>query len=184
MLNKRFYILVFAVVLISTIMLYMSGCSILYFMHQTKWGYCIDDFEVYQADFEAVSKFCQDFLTDCGARDSQERWFFCYEPAIPGVQKGQLYARLVDPIFCEWQMIETPEEIALSVVRIESAFIHKDANFDNIECFDGKVYFETHNGLYSIVYSPNERPEYVDFYHKGMAKKIIGDWYHVVPEWE
>ena len=182
--KKPFYILIAAVFFISAIMFYLSGCSILYFMHQSKWGYCIDDFEVYQADFEAVSKFCQDYLIHCGAFGSQKRWFFVYEPLFSGAQKGQLYARPVDPYLSEWQMIETPEEIALCIVRIESAFKHKDASFDLIECFDGKVYFETYNGLYSVVYSPNERPEYVDFVHKGMARKITGDWYHVVPEWE
>lgn len=183
MLKNRLLISIIAVLLIFASAVSLSGCSLIYFAYQSKWGYCIDDFHNYQADFEAVANFCQDYLKNIGAFENGERWLIYYEPRFSGVQKGQLYA-IKASYLSDWQMIVTPVEIGLCVERLSSAFRHKDANFDHIECFGGKVYFETHNGLYSVVYSPNERPAHVDFVHKGMAKRITGDWYHVVPEWE
>ena len=76
--------------------------------------------------------------------------------------------------------IETSETINKSFENVEKAFPNKDAKFDSITCDRGKVYFETHNGLYSVVYSRGEKPQFVDIVHQGVSKKIDDNWYHVV----
>jgi len=73
-----------------------------------------------------------------------------------------------------------PEDIKNSFLKIREAFPHKDAHLDNIEYYNGTVYFKTDNLLYSLVYSPEGKPKLMDKINEGTAKRITGDWYHVV----
>lgn len=81
---------------------------------------------------------------------------------------------------CDWKVVEMSEAINKSLEKLKSAFQNKDAQFDSITVEDGKVYFETHNGLYSVVYSEKEKPQFVDGVNLGRSRKIDYNWYHVV----
>ena len=127
-----------------------------------KCGYNVRDFEVYQKDFEAIAEYCLEY-------DNQQV-----------DSKMFVYSSGKDELLYNWQVVELSDEHKLCLEKITQSFPNKDAQFSSIECIGGTVYFETHNGLYSIVYSPSGTPKYVDGVNEGSSKRIVDDWYHVV----
>lgn len=135
-----------------------------WFDHVSTWRYCVEDFETYQADFEAVAKFCQEYVPQSKPTEDGRTIF--------GYNYTQEY------MYCNWERIDVPEDIISKFKNIKQAFPDKDAQLDYIFCTDEQVYFST--GVYSVVYSKNGKPEYLEGVNKGTSKKICKNWYHVV----
>lgn len=161
--NKSFIIL--PTVTLILIILFYVGIYI-WFGYTSKWKYNVECFETYRNDFEKVAEFCQDYIRQNEDLE-EERLIFVYN-----FSKKEL--------LCNRQSIKTSEEVKKSFENVKKAFPNKDAKFDSITCDGGKVFFETHNGLYSVVYSKEEKPQFVDTVHQGVSKKIDDNWYHVV----
>ena len=62
-------------------------------------------------------------------------------------------------LLCDWENIDVSDEMKKSFEKIKEAFPNKDVQFDSVTVAQGKTYFETHNGLYSVVYSEEETPK-------------------------
>lgn len=137
------------------------------FSYISKWAYNVEDFADYQADFEAAASFCIEYSLDHPTENG-----LCY------FDYG--YGELSGEILYDAEIITVPEDIKYSFLKIQEAFPHKDAYLDTIEYYNGTVYFETDNLLYSLVYSPEGKPKLISRLHEGTAKRITGDWYHVV----
>ncbi len=162
-LKKPFIII--PIVTLSVIIFFYLGIHI-WFNNTSTWKYCVEDFETYREDFEMVAEFCEDYIAQNEVLEN-ERIIFDYSST-----KKEL--------LCDWKVIETSETINKSFENVKSAFPNKDAQFDSITVYEGKVYFETHSGLYSVVYSEEDRPKLVDGVNLGKSRKIDGNWYHVV----
>lgn len=160
---KNPLIIIFIVVLGVVIVLCLA--INLWFNNFGATGYNIEKFEAYREDFEMVAKFCQKQVMQDNLE--KERIIFVYN-----FQKKEL--------LCDWNVIETSESIKKSFENIKKAFPDKDAQFDSITVDKYNVYFVTHNGLYSVVYSEEENPEYLDGVNKGTSKKIDDNWYYIV----
>lgn len=132
----------------------------------SKWKYCVEDFETYRKDFEIVTDFCQEYIVQNEALEN-ERIIFVYD-----FKEKEL--------LCDWENVDVSDAIKKSFEKIKEAFPNKDAQFDSVTVAQGKIYFETHNGLYSVVYSDKETPKLVDGVNKGKSRRIYGNWYHVV----
>ena len=136
------------------------------FGYTSTWIYCVEDFGTYRKDFEIVAEFCQEHIAQKGALE-KERIIFVYN-----FKKKEL--------LCDWKNIEVSDEIKKSLENIKIAFPCKDAQFDSITVDERNIYFKTHNGLYSVVYSKEGRPKLVDGVNKGKSRRIDDNWYHVV----
>lgn len=152
------------ILLISPVILYMLIFG--WFDYVSDWKYNVENFEYYQQDFETVVNFCLEY--DENSNYSEAIMFS--------------FSANKESLFCynNNKRIEIPEEYKLSFRRISEAFPHKDAYLDTITCLNGIVYFETDNSLYSVVYSPNGKPKYLDSVNEGKSKKIVENWYHVI----
>ncbi len=157
--------IIIPIVALSVIILFYLGILIC-FNNTSTWKYCVEDFEAYRKDFEIVTHFCQEYIAQNETLEN-ERIIFVYN-----FKEKEL--------LCDWENIDVSDEINKSFENVKSAFPNKDAQFDSITVEDGKVYFETHNGLYSVVYSEEEKPQMVDGVNLGKSRRIYGNWYHVV----
>lgn len=158
------FIIITIVILIVIIFFYLGIHS--WFEYISTWKYNVETFEVYREDFEVVAEFCQDYVAQNDALEN-ERIIFVYS-----FSKKEL--------LCNWKKIEVSEKIKKSFENVKAAFPNKDAQFDSITVDKEIVYFETHNGLYSVVYSEEEKPTLVDGVNMGESKKIGDNWYHIV----
>lgn len=79
--------------------------------------------------------------------------------------------------------LQLPSDVRSSLERIwDNGFSHKDAKFDVIRIQGDRIFFGIENGQYALVYSPNEKPAWVNSPNEDDAVKVrsIGDgWYHV-----
>lgn len=136
------------------------------FDYTSTWKYCVENFDTYREDFETVAEFCRDYIAQNEVLEN-ERIIFVYSSA-----KKEL--------LCDWENIEVSDDIKESLENVKSAFQNKDAQFDSITVEDGKVYFETHNGLYSVICSKDGKPSTLDGVNECKSKKISDSWYHAV----
>ena len=76
-----------------------------------------------------------------------------------------------------------PDDVVSSLTAIRnSAFPDKDSNFDTIKIHENRISFCISNGEYALVYSPNQKPYWVNSPNENSKMKVksIGDgWYHV-----
>ena len=176
---------IFAFILILIMMLSFSGCrwlAIVTFDYVSTWRFCVDDFKDYQKHFEAIAAFCLDYSQQNNTL-GEDRWLFSYD-----FKKNALNLLVQkdpnDVSTLAWETIECSEEIKMSFRQIEPAFKNKDATFyGDVSCVDGIVYFETSGGHYSVVYSPDKKPEYLDGINKGKCKRIVDDWFYIADDW-
>lgn len=176
---------IFAFILILIIMLSFNGCrwlAIVTFDYVSTWRFCVDDFKDYQKHFEAIAAFCLEYSQQNNT-SGEARWRFSYD-----FKKNTLNLLvkedLNDPLTWKWETVECSEEIKINFRKIEPAFKNKDAAFyGDVTCADGIVYFETSGGHYSVVYSPDKKPEYLDGKNKGKWKRIVDDWFYIADDW-
>lgn len=158
------------VLLLAIVAVFVSPLFVwLNFCHVSDWKYSIDDFNEYYHDFEIVADFCIEYSNSHLVSNGKSMFIYG-----SGQYNGE--------ILYNHEPVSLPENVRESFWKIQSAFQHKDAQLDTIEVFQDSVYFKTHNGLYSVVYSPGGKPRTVDTVHRGKAKRIKKGWYHVIPQ--
>ena len=129
-----------------------------------RWEYKVETFETVQEDFQKVADFCYDYLQEKDQTSYQ--WIAVSDGAH---------------LFYNGQEIPIDPSLQNSLQRVAQAFPNKDAKLDVIRCYGKVVSFDTHNGLYSVVYSPQGKsaiknlPELED----AKLKKINQTWFHV-----
>lgn len=148
-----------------TIAFYIITLSL--FTFTSRWKYNVENFETYKKDFEAVASFCNDYIREQSLQNKTASNWFSYH-------KRNLY-------YGE-KAINFSDELQNSLYRISDAFKHKDAKLDIIRCNGDVVYFCTHNGQYSLVYSPTNKPTSVSdkVEEDVFVKEISNGWFHVV----
>ena len=159
--------IVITVMLVMIVLACLCVCSIyIWFTYTSKWKYNVENFEVFQEDFQTVADFC-----------------------LENVEKNPeiIYFNLSgnNTIYCgtksDAQEMDVSNDIINSFRNIEHAFPDSDAKLDVIYCADGAVYFTTHNGLYSLICSPTSKPTTLSGGNtEADTKKITDDWYHAV----
>lgn len=153
-----------------SILIIATLCCLLLPVHlytnASRWKYNVDHFEEYENDFNKIASFCNNYISTKKAEgDYLYNWF--------SVSKTELYY--------DGNVIILSDELHESLSNICTAFPHKDAKLDVIRCTDDTVYFCTHNGQYSLVYSPYSKPKSANdiFKESIYTKSICHDWYHV-----
>ena len=169
-LSKRIIPTIFIVVMI----LAVAAPAVL-FINAFVWGYNVENFDSYKRDFEAVAEYCRMYINERRSESLDANNYFSYD-----AKRGTLYYS--ESPLSEGDYLELTDELRESLKSIASAFPSKDARLDVIRCYDEAVYFCTHAGQYSLVYSPAGRPvsttdpcENEDVF----VKKESRDWYHV-----
>ena len=164
-------------ILLLAIVFSFGGCMVIAAgTYVAQWVYCVDDFELHKEEFEAIADFCQEYLAEQG-NTGNESWTFRYDEE----RERLLCTKTEEPIYST-QKVTLPNEIQACFEKIEPTFWHEDAKLYAIICVGETVYFTTHNNLYSVVYSPEGIPGYLDGVKEGMTLQILGDWYHVVED--
>ncbi len=163
-LNKsKPFVKVFIIILVLLIVRFLV--IHIWFGYASRWKYNVENFEVYQEDFEKIANLCIDYCEQQNISKSEKSLF--------------ILASYENELLYKAQTISMADETRASLENIKGSFRDDDAQLDYIEVRDGTVYFVTHNGLYSVVYSPDEKPKYVDGVNVGVSRKIIDNWYHV-----
>lgn len=80
--------------------------------------------------------------------------------------------------------MDIPDDVRPSLETIcDQGFPDKDSTLDVIRIQGSRVSFNIENGRYALVYSPDEKPTWINFPDEQgdiKVKKINDDWYHVV----
>lgn len=164
--NKYVIRIVAMVSILVLICICVYGFIHIWFAKTSKWKYNVENFAKFQEDFQVVADFCIETV-----EENTEIIYFSLNKnniVYAGTKSGG-------------QEIYASKDILNSFCNIEFAFPDSDAKLDVIYCVNGSVYFTTHNGLYSVVYSPNTKPTTMS--GGGTVadiKQITKDWYHAV----
>ncbi len=133
------------------------------------WKYSAD-FDEYKDDFVVLKDYVEEtFSSEYG------KWFFVST-------NGTGTKTLFDPEGKEY--LDLPSEVGTSLAIVDSqAFPDKDSNLDVIQVHNERVSFCIENGQYALVYSPKEKPTWLNSPDEDIEIKVkkIGDgWYHVI----
>lgn len=147
----------------------------LMFSHTYQWQYIVNDFDEYEEDFQAVADYAKEFFVSGQENSgSNSNWIAVGVDTI--THESTLYY--------DGGYLDASREICESVRRIDTEAFNKYAHFDVLRYYDGRIAFETTNGVYALVYSfDDEPPTFVnspDEDGKYLIKKIKPHWYHVV----
>lgn len=82
------------------------------YMNASKWAYIVDDFDDYEADFQAVAEYCRDFFED--NKDDFKQHFISYYSSVD--QCHLVY---------DGGWLELSDELQTSVNRLGDAFEYK-----------------------------------------------------------
>ncbi len=167
MAKKKKIIITLSTVILVIVLYFLCAYIIPFasYSHAVKWGAKIENFEEYQSDFEKIAAFCIETK-----EEHPEISYFV-------LSKGRVFGSTGD----ELMDVNATEDLIQSYSHITTAFRDKDARLDTLYCEDGAVYFTTHNGTYSVIYSPDKRPSTMSGKTaKADTKRITKGWYHAV----
>lgn len=127
------------------------------------------NYEEYADDFNVVKNYIEaTFQNESG------KWLSVSNSDGQGI-------RIFDPDTNEY--LQVPSDIISSLETIrKDGFPNKDATFDTIRIHDDRISFCIENGHYALVFSPNEKPSWVNSPNEDVTVKVrsIRDgWYHV-----
>lgn len=107
--------------------------------------------------------------------ESDDKYF-----SIDRVADGEI--RIYDSDLDEY--VEVPDDIKLTLVKLDKeACPNKHAGIDIIRIYGERISFSKELGSYALVYSPNERPDYIfrpDEDEEISVRKAGKDWYHII----
>lgn len=128
------------------------------------------DFENYADDFNAVKNYIE------AEFPNESDKYLCVSSASSSHGRG-----LFDPDTKEY--LQVPSDIISSIDTISrEGFPDKDSTFDVIRIHEGRISFCIENGQYALVYSPNQKPSWVNSPNEDwevFVKSIGEGWYHV-----
>lgn len=141
---------------------------ILLFHNTSMWAYSAD-YNNYADDFRTVKNYIQTEYPE-----ETDKW-------LDVSHSGDHGHRLYDPDVDGY--LEIPSDVLSSLdVICDHGFPYKDAVFDVIRIHGDRISFCIENGQYALVFSPNEKPSWVNSPNENSEVKVksIGDgWYHV-----
>ena len=141
------------------------------YVHVETWKYCAE-YEQYEDDFNLV----KDYIATEFPHEL-DKWLSVSNNGGKGIT-------LYNPDIREYLVL--PDDVASSLDTIcRNGFPNKDSNLDVIKIHEGRISFCISNGEYALVYSPEEKPTWVNspFENTGVkVKKIQDGWYHVVKD--
>jgi len=128
------------------------------------------NFEDFESDFCVVREYVgESFASGDG------KWF---SVSITDKHGRTLY----DPDANDY--VDIPDNVRSSLETIcDYGFPDKDSILDVIRIQGSRVSFNIENGRYALVYSPDEKPTWINFPDEQediKVKKINDDWYHVI----
>ncbi len=132
------------------------------------WKYSAD-YENYANDFDLV----KNYIIATFPNES-DKWL-----SVSNDENGK--AALFDPETKSYLIL--PGDVASSLTSIHNnAYPDKDSNFDTIRIHKNRVSFCISGGEYALVYSPDQKPLWVNSQSensKVKVKSIEDGWYHV-----
>ncbi len=168
---KKHKLWIFIIPLLAAIIYVLAYYVIPYamFIYNDIWHYSAD-YEEYADDFNLVRDyFATEFPSETG------RWIAISNEGSPGI-------KVFDTDTKEYVSVPGDVISSLEIIR-NDAFRHKDSLFDAIGIHGDRISFCIENHHYALVYSPNEKPTWVNSPDEDDAVRVksIGDgWYHVV----
>lgn len=127
------------------------------------------DFESYKEEFVLI----KDYIAE-GFRDVEDRKLY-YKRSDDGSYTLFSYS-------CEEKWV-VPDEVASALDTVDNqAFAYKDSRFDCIRIYGERISFTIENGQYTLTYSPEGRPKFVNFPDEDVffyTKRLGDGWYHV-----
>lgn len=134
------------------------------YSYSSRWRYAVENFSEHQEDFMTVAEFCIKACSD--------------DPEGSG--NYLVYDRDESQLKCKNNKdAVASDEVAQCFLRVQGAFAEKGATLDVVSYRNGSVWFETDNGVYSVVYSPCGAPKAANSASKVISKRITENWYHV-----
>lgn len=163
---KQKLILLFIVLIIVSVAICSMPLIVLYNNHVWKYS---ADYKEYADDFNAVMNYIKAEFPE-----ETDKWL-----SISHAQDHRI--AIFDPDANKY--LDIPSEVFASLEIIyKNGFPDKDSNFDTIRIHGERISFCISAGQYALVFSPNERPTWVnspDEKVKVKAKSIRDGWYHV-----
>ena len=132
------------------------------------WKYSAD-YENFANDFDLVKNYITEAFPD-----KSDKWL-----SVSNDGNGEV--RLFDPETKSYLIL--PSDVVSSLTSIRNnAFPDKDSVFSTIRIHENRISFCISNGKYALVYSPDQKPSWVNSpseNSKVKVKSIQGGWYHV-----
>lgn len=130
---------------------------------------CCADYEHYAQQFTLVKDYVLEEFLDGGDRRLSVRYTENKEYDIYNPENNEY-------VDCSNEVKE-----ALQII-CKQGFPNKDALFNEIRIQKGRVSFGIENGQYALVYSPDDKPTWVNIPDDAdvLIKEIGDGWYHVV----
>ena len=164
------HVLYFGILLIAFLFL-MFTFKVILVSYNHEWKYSAN-YEKYADAFNAV----KDYLVR-EFPNGPEKWLSVSISAGNGIA-------IFDPDTGEY--LHIPSEVVWPLETIyNDGFPDKDSCFDAIRLYEERVSFCISNGQYALVYSPNEKPTWVNSPSENVAvrvKAIQDGWYHVTKD--
>ena len=132
------------------------------------WKYSAD-YKNFDDDFETVKNYVASAFPN-----ESDKWL-----SVSNNEKKEV--RLFDPESERYLKLPSDVVSSLSSIR-NNAFPDKDSNFTTIRIHENRISFCISNGEYALVYSPNQKPSWVNSpseNSKVKVKSIQDGWYHV-----
>lgn len=172
--SKRLKLIIAAVIVAILAPILVYGPILLMFQYSDLWGNKVKDFPEYQHDFVQVADFCSEYIREETQTDPNANNWLWYDVDCLSYTSNRTTKDLTLDV-----------TLQQSVEKIRNAFPTQNAALVRIYCYDdGSVYFIT-DGYYSLAYCPNGKPTSLNGDDKGepcLYKKIVDNWYHVVPK--
>ncbi|MBE6607367.1 MAG: hypothetical protein E7633_02255 [Ruminococcaceae bacterium] len=163
--KKRMLCIIIIVVILMPICIFVGQLMIVNYNHI--WKYCAN-YEEYADEFNLVKDYIEaEFPNETNKYLSINSY------------GGRL--KVYDPDTKEYLQFPDDVKSALYVIN-RNGFPDKDSNFDIIRIHKGRISFGIENGQYALVFSPNNKPKWVnspDEDNKIRVKSIGDGWYHV-----
>lgn len=155
-------------VTMSVVFVAIFGGKLIIVNYNHSWKYSAD-YKNFADDFDLV----KNYITTTFPTES-DKWL-----SVTNDEDGE--ATLFNPETESYLVL--PGDVVSSLTSIrKSAFTDKDSNFDTIRIHENRISFCISNGEYALVYSPDQKPSWVNSPNENTRVKIkaIQDgWYHV-----
>ena len=171
MLKNKKRIIIFVIIFLFVTAICIS--PIVQFLYVSSWKYQVEDFEMYEKDFQLMVDFTRDyFKSNETSQDINNTLHTGYDT--------------LSKEYTLWNnngKIEISENVQNSLNTIvRKAFNKKsDSNFHKIIYNNDKICFEIDNGQYGLVYTfDGKKPHFDNIDKKVYTKRIKENWYHVL----
>ncbi len=167
--KKLIGFIVVAIVIVILVVNILYMIPVAFFSYIGTWKYTAE-YEAYADEFHLV----KDYFIEAFPEESDRSWLISnYKDQ--GIRVYDANAKAY---------VSVPGEVRAALDTIDRcAFSDKDSDFDRIRIQEGRISFGIANHRYALVFSPEQKPTWVNSPNEKFDSKIksIGQgWYHVV----